>query len=67
MVLDFKKNKVVLSVLPWTCWLVSASDVGWAVLACVCLLGCVRQAGGAGVRVSGGGGRQFLEHVRSHL
>ena len=61
MVLDFKKNKVVLSVLPWTCWLVSASDVGWAVLA------CVRQAGGAGVHVSGGGGRQFLEHVRSHL
>ena len=67
MVLDFKKNKVVLSVLPWTCWLVSASDVGWAVLACVHLLGCVRQAGGAGVRVSGGGGRQFLEHVCDHL
>ena len=67
MVLDFKKNKVVLSVLPWTCWLVSALDVGWAVLACVRLLGCVRQAGGAGVRVSGGGGRQFLEHVRGHL
>ena len=67
MVLDFKKNKVVLSVLPWTCWLASASDVGWALLACVRLLGCVRQAGGAGVSVSGGGGRQFLEHVRSHL
>ena len=67
MVLDFKKNKVVLSVLPWTCWLVSASDVGWAVLACVRLLGCVRQACGVGVRVSGGGGRQFLEHVRGHL
>ena len=46
MVLDFKKNKVVLSVLPWTCWLVSVPDVGWAVLACMRLLGCVEHVRG---------------------
>ena len=45
-----KKNEVALSVLPWTWWLVAATDVGQAVLACVRLadrdnrvvLACVR-------------------------
>ena len=32
--LDSKKNDVVLSVLPRTWWLVVATDVGQAVLAC---------------------------------
>ena len=30
-----KKNEVALSVLPWTWWLVAATDVGRAVLACL--------------------------------
>ena len=48
--LDFKKNEVALFVLPRTWWLVAATDVGRAVLACVRLadrdnrvvLACVR-------------------------
>ena len=48
--LDFKKNEVALFVLPRTWWLVAATDVGRAVLACLRLadkdgrvvLACVR-------------------------